>query len=247
MKRFLVILIIVALAVGAFFYFTRPIAVPTNGVQSTTESLALTPDEATGAAIYHISQDESSVSFSAHETLAGAPNTAVGTTHQIAADIAIVQHADSAPIIKISPVKIDARTFVTDSTQRDGAINRFILKTETPGNEYITFVPRTVHGPTSITQGQEFQVTIEGDMTISGVTKPETLTALFTQNGDRLNGTVQGTIKRSDFGLTIPSIPFVADVSDEIPVSATCIAHADSSSHVPPRAPQSSTGKPVLE
>jgi len=56
------------------------------------------------------------------------------------------------------------------------------------------------------------------------VTKPETFMVKATQAASGLSGTFTATLKRSDFGMTIPNIPFVANVSDAFTVSGTISA-----------------------
>jgi polyisoprenoid-binding protein YceI len=156
--------------------------------------------------------------------LRGEPFSPVGTTSQITGDI-IVSNASGTPSANVGLISIDARTIHTDSAQRDGAINRLILKTGTPGNEYVTFKPTSFSGlPDQIVPGAAFSFSVTGDLTISGVTKSETLAITATLDGDTISGTMSGSFKRSDFNLVIPNIPFVANVSDEIKISSTFVA-----------------------
>lgn len=219
MKKVAVFLLIVALGVAGFFYFTRPVEQPVATIE--TERILVSSRNAT---VYRVSPEGTTVSFSVDEMLAGKPFTAVGTTNQVSGEIAIIREPQLAPEIKVATLKIDARTFVTDDPQRDGAVNRFILKTETPGNEYIVFVPTTVQQPEVIEAEKEFTFTVTGDMTISGITKPTTLSVVATESNGTLSGILTTQIKRSDYNLVIPNIPFVANVNDVIPVTATFVA-----------------------
>lgn len=219
MKKTITILVIVALIIiAAFFYLTRPVTAPTENIQSASETLPEPTEEGT---LYRIAQDDSTASFQAKEILNDKPASPVGVTHDIAGDISIEGNK-----ITMGTIKINAKTFVTDSEKRDGAVSRFILKTEEPGNEYITFKPTKIEGaPAMIEDGKEFTVKITGDLTISGVTKPAVFTTKMTVTDEKITGSASSSLKRSDYGLKIPSVPSVASVDDEIALSATITAN----------------------
>ncbi len=44
-------------------------------------------------------------------------------------------------------------------------------------------------------------------------------------NDDQISGTAEATVLRSDFGLTIPNAPMVADVSDEVILTINFVAN----------------------
>lgn len=204
-------------------YFLRPLEAPSEDISKATQSDQLN-SESSDQTTYRISQEESKVEFRIDEILREKPFTAVGTSNQIAGDFVIKN--TGAPLVTIGTIKVDARTFKTDSENRDTAINRFIVKTETAGNEYITFTPTKINNlPASITKGMPFTFTVEGNMTMSGITKPQTMTITMTQTDDKLSGTVDVNLKRSDYNLTIPSVPFVASVSDTFTVKTTFVAN----------------------
>ena len=60
-------------------------------------------------------------------------------------------------------------------------------------------------------------LTITGTFTLSGVSLPVTFDAeVEVDSGDRVEVTGAATVLRSDFGLTIPDVPSVSDVADEV-------------------------------
>jgi polyisoprenoid-binding protein YceI len=222
-KTLTIIIVIIALGVVGFVYATRPVKEPTVDVQSVSETLPQNTTPAANENVYRISQENSTVSFSATEVLNGKPFSPVGVTKKIAGDISVTTGAN--PKLTIGTLKIDARTFKTDSTQRDGAITRFILKSETAGNEYIEFKPTSVSGlPSSVEVNQDLNFTISGNLTIAGVTKPATFTVKAKVGDTTVTGTATTTVKRSDYNLNIPSVPFVANVGDDIKITATISA-----------------------
>lgn len=215
MKKALIAIVIIAIvAVVGFKYATRAPEAPSADISSTTQGLATS----TGAQTYRIQQEGSVVKFSIYELLYKKPFTAVGTSSQIAGDIQI--KADS---IATSEIKINARTFKTDSPSRDGAIVRFILKAENPGNEFITIAPISV--PVKLAAGKTAMFAATTTLTVSGVSKPATFNVTVRDEGAKLAIVVEGKVKRSDFNLQIPNLSFLADVADEVGVNAQLTAN----------------------
>ncbi len=220
----LTILIIATVAVGSFLYLTRPVAPPSTDITKSVEKLERAEATSTTTAFYRISQPESKAQFSINEVLRGSPFTAVGITNQIAGDIEI--NTANPSLSRIGVIRINARTLKTESPQRDGAIARFILKSEDPANEFIEFRLTSLSGlPATIKQGVEFNFRIPGDLTISGITKPAVFQATAKlESGDQLSGTAEATVKRSDYNLKIPNIPFVASVADNVMLKVLVVA-----------------------
>lgn len=239
-KLLLLFILVVVLGGGIFLYATRPIAVPPSSDQGQSASApqeenrdeitpppapVLVPEPQPAQAVvpppapvtvtqYTIASGSSEASFTISEVLRGSPFTVVGTTKDVTGDISIdTAHPEKS---MIGTIKIDARTLHTDNSQRDGAVGRFILKSEQEANAFITFTPKTISGfPKEITAAK-MKLTIVGDLTISGITHSTTFISdnvIVTK--DAVTGTAQATIKRSDYNLNIPNIPFVANVPDE--------------------------------
>lgn len=224
MRTIIIIIVLAALGYFGFNYATRPVAQPTEDISTTTQSDQLPTTTQSTEEHYRIASAESKTQFAIKETLNGKPFTAVGTTNQIAGDI-VIKDADTKPQITVGVVKVDARMFKTDSEKRDGAINRFILETETAGNEYIVFTPTDVTNPTApIVVGTPFTFSVTGTLAISGMTKTVTLPITATKTATGISGTMKTTLKRSDYSLKIPEIPFVANVSDTFDISGTFVA-----------------------
>lgn len=175
-------------------------------------------------ATYTISQAESVTRFYIDEVLNGKDKTVIGETSQVAGELSFdpfdVQGTN------LGEIRINARTLKTDSSSRDNAIKRFILKTEEDANEYITFVPTNLSGlPKTLTGGTSADISISGNLTVSGVTKPATFSGnvLYHEN-QNLVGDFTATINYNDFNLTIPEVPFVASVEDNVKLTIDFIA-----------------------
>ncbi|MBI4239426.1 YceI family protein [Candidatus Uhrbacteria bacterium] len=188
----------------------------TTQTNKETNAKKETPPAPKADLVQYAFTQNTAVSFTIDEVLRGSPFTVVGATQDVSGSIFL--NVADLTASTIGPILVDARTFHTDSPQRDGAIGRFILKAEQSGNEQIRFKPTSIKGmPKTIPPGSaSLDLTISGDLTMSGVTKPATFKATNVNvTSDRISGTAQATVKRSDFDLQIPNIPFVANVSDE--------------------------------
>jgi polyisoprenoid-binding protein YceI len=187
----------------------------------TTPSAETPPNEVIR---YQIVADESTVSFRIAEDLRGQRIEAVGTTNQVAGEIAV--NPSDLSTAQIGVIRVNARTFTTDSSNRDRAIRNFILNTDQ--YEFITFTPTGIEGLSgSGALGQPFTFTIRGDLTIRDITRPVVFEAsVRAESAERLVGVATTTVKRSDYNLQIPSVPFVANVSDDVVLTIDFVALA---------------------
>ncbi len=210
----LFILLIIILA-GIFMYMTRPVISPTL---EESEKMAGNEGEMNveGSSVYKIDQTKTKAGFSLGEDLREKPFTVVGTTSSVFGELVLNNNEPEKSIL--GTIKIDARTLKTDSSNRDGAIARLILNSEKTENNFITFKPTNVTGiPGDAKAGVSYDFKVTGVLTISGVSKEVTFDtkAMATAEGT-IEGTATSVIKRADFKLTIPNIPFVANVDEEV-------------------------------
>ncbi len=181
-------------------------ASPTAG--SSPETAASSP------VTFHILADESEARFQIDEVLRGSPNTVVGVTNQVSGEITIQPAAPGQSTL--GPIQIEAASLATDNNFRNGAIDNFIL--QTGSFPLITFAGTAIDGlPETVAPGDSLSFTVGGDLTIRDVSRPVTFDVTLTvESPTRLTGLARATILRSDFGLSIPSVPQVAEVSDEV-------------------------------
>lgn len=235
MSKAVRIVIVAAFAVAvigtlAFFYLTRPLAAPTEDVQTNAQVLEVSADTADESAVFRISQDESEAQFQIDEVLNGQDKTVVGTTDQVAGDILINFAEPSAS--EIGEIRINARTLATDDDRRNSAIGRFILRSEEDEYEFIAFVPTSLSGlPETIVVGDTLTFQVTGDLTVTGTTQEVTfdVTARL-ESADVISGTAQTIIQYADFGLTIPYVPSVTGVSDDVILTLNFVSNRVSES-----------------
>lgn len=225
--RIMVVIVgtVAVLSVGAFFYLTREIAAPSANVEDSVEQLE-TSDESGSEIVFRISQDESQVEYTLDEVLNGADKTVVGTTSEVAGDI-LVNLSDLSQA-EMGEISINARTFATDDERRDNSVARFILQSESDANEFITFQPTSVTAlADSAGVGDTLEFEVTGDLTIAGTTSAVTfdVTASLESEG-RLVGQAETVVAYADFNLSIPDVPFVASVEDEVTLTLDFVANA---------------------
>jgi polyisoprenoid-binding protein YceI len=169
--------------------------------------------------------DGSEARFLIYEDLRGEPFTVVGVTSDLVGRIQVNRAELGAS--QIGEILINARTFVTDSSNRDRAIRGPILNAEQ--FEFIAFRPLGTSGLSGAAQpGGEWSFVVEGELTIRDITRPVTFEVVATwREGDLLEGRASATVLRADFNLSVPSVPFVANVADEIGLELDFIASPD--------------------
>jgi len=190
------------------------------------ESSTAQANGATGSKTFAIDPAQSEVRFSLTEVLMGQDATAIGRGNGIQGNVTV--DFDDYSKSSISPVVIDATQLATDSNMRNGMIRRAILQSSNPDYHDITFKPAAISGlPGNVTIGQSFNISVTGDLTIRGVTKPLTFAVTVTPvSQSQIKGSAAATLMRDDFDLKIPSVPTVADVSQAVQLAFDFVANA---------------------
>lgn len=179
---------------------------------------------AEGLTVFQISQSDSEVRFELDEDLRGNRITVVGTTDQIAGEIAL--DLNNLAAAQVGVIQINARTLATDNNMRNRAISNEIL--DTGAYEYITFTPTAINGlPDTVSVGDTISFTIEGDLTIRDVTSPAVFTVEATLVSEtQISGSATAVVTRETYGLTIPSVPSVANVEEAVELTIDFVANA---------------------
>jgi len=215
-----IIILVIVVVLGSVIYLTRPPKSATEDIQTNTETLTPPENSKLNLTPYRISQEQSEVEFNIDEVLNGKPFTVVGKTSQVAGDILI--DLGDLSLAEMGTIRINARTLKTDNINRDGAISRLILKSEKEEFEFIEFKPISITGlPANANNFQRSVVEITGELTIAGTTKTVTFGGIVDLiSEDQISVLAQTKIFYKDFGLTIPEVPFVASVEDEVTLKA---------------------------
>lgn len=215
----LIAIVVLALAAaGAYAYVVRPTKAPSQNAGSMEQPVP------SAAGAYQIVPARSTASFSLQEDLRGERITVTGVTSDVSGEVNADRNNLAAA--SIGTIRINARTFVTDSEQRNNAIRRLILKTEDDANEFIEFKPSSITGlPASVEIGQSFPLEVTGDLTVSGTTKSVkfTGTAAFVSDNE-LSGSAQTLMHYPDFGISVPNLPFLANVEQDVTLKLEFVA-----------------------
>ncbi len=231
----------VALALGilaAVLYFQGGNELITDAIEAATlyiqggSEQASAPVSAPGlaaeanATVFSIVREESEVRFLIDEVLRGADFTVVGVTDQVAGDIRVVRDDPSSSSIGL--IRINARTLATDNGNRNRALRTFILKSAEDAFEFAEFETTALQGmPASVTIGEPFDAQISGELRIAGATQTLVFDASITlESEERLSGTARSSLNHTDLGLTIPDVPFVSNVAEEVRLEIDFVAVA---------------------
>lgn len=202
------------------------ITTTTSAAESTsTEDSPSTTSRASGNA-YVIDPERSTASFEIDEVLRGDPTTVVGSTDDVAGQVVV--SPDDLRASQFSEIVVNARTFETDSNRRNRAIRGpVILDSASDEHELITFTPTSIEGADGVgaTPGETYELTVTGDLTIKGTTNPVTFDVTVDMVDETtIEGTATTEVMRTDYEIGIPSVSFVADVSDEVTLTLEFIA-----------------------
>jgi polyisoprenoid-binding protein YceI len=177
-------------------------------------------------ALYRINPEASQARFILQEDLRGVRIDVIGITNQVAGDF-IVDFA-TPENSQVGAIAVNARTLETDNGFRNQAIRGQILRSAEAAFEFITFTPTALVGlpEEPVTQtGESLTFEIEGDLTIIGNTRPVTFTAVVTATDlETLSGTASVTVLWRDWGIRIPSVPGVANITEEVTLELDFVA-----------------------
>ncbi len=177
----------------------------------------------TGAKLYRIVQDGSTVTFTLTEDLMDEANTVVGSTNQVAGEI-LVDFATPANS-KVGVIRINARTLETDIEFRNKALRAQILESSKPEYEFIEFTPKKIQGlPEKIDPGKPVTFKITGDLKIREIVQSVTFDVTAQAADNKLEGSAKAQVTRDQFNLQIPSVAGVANVSNDVTLEIKFVA-----------------------
>jgi len=194
--------------------------------EPSTELTTPTIVESTGSQSFVITAGGGSVaSFEIDEELRGSPQTVVGTTTEVVGQVQV--DISDLSTAQFSDIVINARTFMTDSGRRDRAMRGpVILNSASDEFEFVTFAPSSIDGlDGSMSPGDTVTFTMTGELTIKGTTNGATFDVTVTLvDTNTIEGNASTVVLRSDFGIGIPSVPGIANVSDEVILNLDFVA-----------------------
>lgn len=170
---------------------------------------------------------ESQASFTLEEDLSGVRTTVIGSTTELGGSIAVDFANPGASVI--GAIVVNARTLETDNSFRNRALRSQILRSARDEFEFIVFEPRELSNfsADSIAVGETLSFDITGDLTVTDVTRSVTFAATVTlDNETQISGSASTNLLHADFGLVIPEVPRVANVTDDVELKLEFVARA---------------------
>ena len=219
MGRAALLLVLLSVACGS-----PPAAAQPTVLASATTSATPTIAPLPSGALRFTAQPKSLVTVKVEEHLAvNTINTdAVLTTDGVTGAIILLPDGSFSPD---SVITVDMTKLKSDQDLRDTWIRLFGI--ESNKFKTATFTPKRAVGlPSPLPQSGTWQFTIEGDVTIHGVTKSESWTATATRAGPDLDATAKLTIRWADFNVGKPqaAVTQVVSVSDDIRLEVALVA-----------------------
>ena len=165
------------------------------------------PSRLGGEIVFRIVPDQSEARFLIEEILAGSAKTVVGVTSAVSGEISGAFGSPQA--VAVGPIQVDLSTLATDNAFRNRAIRDAILQTGIDANRFAVFQPTGIEGlPADVALGTAYELSLSGDLTIHGVTRPVTFAAVVTPVSEtRLEGTASVSLPYSDFDIHILRLP----------------------------------------
>lgn len=170
---------------------------------------------------------ESEASFTLEEDLSGVRTTVIGSTTEVGGRIMVDLADPSASTI--GTVLINARTLETDNSFRNRALRSQILRSAQDEHEFIVFQPRELSNfsADSVTVGESMSFEVTGDLTVVGVTRDVAFSAEVSLDSEsQISGSASVTLLHADFGLVIPDVRSVANVTDDVELKLEFVARA---------------------
>ncbi len=217
------LVVVVVVGLGVYVWFSGGSGEPSTSV---TAASVVGSGEAGSGVVYSIDQSQSEVSFAMDEVLQGTPMVVVGTTNEVAGEV-LVDFDDPANS-RLGDIVVNVRTLTTGNDFRDRAIRGPILNSASDEFEFATFVPSSIDGiPDAVTVGDALTLVVNGDFTVAGVTSPVSFDVGLTLTSEtQISVSGTATVSRSEFGLTIPNAPGVANVSENVVLGFRFVALA---------------------
>jgi polyisoprenoid-binding protein YceI len=218
----IVVVALVVLGGGAIWYVSSGSGEASTPAHAECDEAIIS--RSAGATVFRIVPEESEVRFIINEELFGQPKEVTGRTSELAGDV-LVNLANPARS-EVCAIRINLRTLVTDNEFRNRAIRGQILQSQQDEFEFAQFTPTAVKGlPESAAMGTPVMFQITGDLQVRHITQPVTFDATATLvDEQRMEVSASTTVTRSQYELTIPNAPGVANVGEEVGLEIDFVA-----------------------
>lgn len=209
-----VVAVVLIAAVGGFFYLTRDTSDPeltlTEDTSGSGEAVEVTSLDGPWTVVAGSGDSETVAGYRVEEEFAAGARTvtANGRTNDVTGTLTVADQS-----VTEGEFIVDMTTLTSDETRRDGAIkSRGLVTNRFPEATFTLTEP--IELPADIVDGQTFDVTGVGELTLHGVTQPVTLDLTARSVGSTF--TVQGSapIEMADYEIEPPSVGGFVTVAD---------------------------------
>ncbi len=228
----LALVAIVAIAVGGYVAYDQvlrgddvaTLALPSSAISAdaTTEPAATgaatssEPGTATGIAGEWQVAADSVAGYRVRERLANLPaeSDAVGRTSDVTGSVTVEENGDGARLTA-GTLNVDTTTITSDEGRRDNRLRSEGLQTDQfPTATFVVTQPVDV--PAAALAGTATDITLVGDLTLHGVTKPVEIPAQAQLVDGRIQVAGSLTFPLADFDITAPNVGgFIISIADE--------------------------------
>ena len=216
-----VLLAVVVLAAGAVWLAVRP-----GGGEPEPAVVVSAPElEAAGAGqrVFRIDPNRSTARYQASEEFLDATvGSPVGETSAIAGDFLIEPGNPQGS--RFGTIVVGAESLVSDNRMRDSRLRKAYLESTRHPEVEIDF-GRLLNLPDSFEPGQQYELQIEGNLTVKGVTAPTVWDVTFGFDDTHLRGSASTEVLMSTYGVGPISIAGLLKTGDEVSLSIDLVAY----------------------
>jgi polyisoprenoid-binding protein YceI len=171
-----------------------------------------TISSSTGLRAFRVVPQDSTASYEASFLAAGQtlPGSVMGITGDVSGEFLLT--SDTQPVVKSLKIVVDLRSLDSGSPERDDHVRNDTL--EVDKYPYTIFsIDEAQILPGSYSEGQTATFKLKGEMTLHGITRPETFDMQATLVNNTITGTATTLIHLQDFKMRPPQTTSVVTVT----------------------------------
>ena len=226
MKRrrlYLAALVAVALLIAGVVWF---VVLPAGNGDPPSAVVVNAPElEASGEGqrVFRIDPNRSTARYQAFEEFLDASvGSPVGETSAIAGDVLIDPGDPEAS--RSGTIVVNVESLASDSRMRDSRLRQAYLESTAHPEVEMRF-GRLLDPPESFEEGEEYNLRLEGDLTVKGITAPTVWDVSFAFEGAHLRGSARTEVLMSTYGVGPISIAGLLKTRDEVVLSIDLVAY----------------------
>ena len=222
-RSYLAALVAVALLIAGVVWF---VVLPDGNGDPPSPVVVNAPElEASGEGqrVFRIDPNRSTARYQAFEEFLDASvGSPVGETSAIAGDVLIEPGDPEAS--RSGTIVVNVESLASDSRMRDSRLRKAYLESAAHPEVEMRF-RRLLDPPESFEEGEEYNLRLEGDLTVKGITAPTVWDASLAFEGAHLRGSARTEVLMSTYGVGPISIAGLLKTRDEVVLSIDLVAY----------------------